>query len=95
MESGFWYALGIGGVLVAILSAGQQFIGQQQESFRVKPVVRDFLFGAFLSSLVYYLMPDTVVDVIEKGKDSIQSLAHTTAATKSLEFDLHTGPARF
>lgn len=100
MEQGFWLALLIGGVLVAGLSAGQQVVFSKEE-FRVKPVGRDFLLGAFMSSMVYYLMPDTVLSVVEQSQDTIRSLAAKTggavigASSSASDLDLHLGPPRF
>jgi hypothetical protein len=97
MEQGFWLALLIGGVVVAGLSAAQQ-VATSSEPFRTKPVGRDFIFGAFLSAMVYYLMPETVLTMVEKGQEVV------TTATRSLsgggnsigsDIDLHVGPARF
>jgi hypothetical protein len=97
MEQGFWLALLIGGIVVAGLSAGQQLVWSK-EQFRMKPVGRDFILGAFISAMIYHLMPDTVVSVVEKGQEAISSLA-TTASGGGLgsvqEMDVHLGPPRF
>ena len=77
MEQGFWLALLIGGVAVAGLSAAQQ-LATSDQPFRTKPVGRDFIFGAFLSSMVYYLMPETVLSIVEKGQEAVST------ATRSL-----------
>jgi hypothetical protein len=104
MEQGFWFALLIGGVLVAGLSAAQQVaFSEDGEQFRIKPVGRDFLLGAFMSSMVYYLMPDTVISAVEQGQDAVRSLASKATAQvggagvggSALDVDLHLGPPRF
>lgn len=97
MEQGFWLALFIGGVVVAGLSAAQQ-VATSQEPFRTKPVGRDFIFGAFLSSMVYYLMPETVLSTVEKAQEAMSAATKTLSggAVSSVgEIDLHIGPARF
>lgn len=97
MELGFWIALLVGGLFVGGLSAGQQMFFSTEESFRMKPVARDFLFGAFLSSMVYYLMPETVLGLVEKGQETLQSAASVVqkGGLPSTDIDLHVGPARF
>ena len=102
MEYGFWIALCVGGLLIATMSAIHQYltIKDSNESFRVKPILRDFLLGAFLSSFLYHLMPDTVLGLVESGKTTLEQLQKGGSATQDIlksgnDIDLHLGPARF
>jgi hypothetical protein len=102
----FWIALGIGGSLIASLSAAQQLASKNPqepfaEAFRIRPVVRDFCIGAFLTAVVYMLLPESMTSWIEAGQ---ATLSNTIAAVQkqtgggsppAQDFDLQIGPARF
>ena len=83
-SSGFWIAIAIGGALVAILSAVQQYSKQE---FNVKPVARDFCIGAFLTAAVYMIIPDSIQSLLTQATDLVKSGPQ--------EIELQTGPARF
>ncbi len=94
-QPGFWIALGIGGVVVASLGTFQQYQTKESEQpLKIRAIFRDFFIGAFLTSLLYMLIPDSIESVISQGTELISK---TTSSAKSLapELELRTGPARF
>ena len=99
MEYGFWIALCLGGLFIAGMSAIHQMmtIKESGEQFRVKPILRDFLLGAFISAFLYHLMPDTVLSLLESGKTTLGQLQKGGGSTidPMTDIDLHVGPARF
>jgi hypothetical protein len=95
MENGFWIALVIGGVVVGTLSLLYQLYGNK-DGVKPKAIARDFIFGSFFSALGFHFMPETMNEMFEKGKDSIQAMASAVPAASTVaDIDLHTGPARF
>ncbi len=104
----FWIALGVGGTLVAALSLGQQLMSKQaddpySEGIRIRPVLRDFCLGAFLTAMIYMFVPESISSWIEAGQatisNTIQSVKSQSgggaAAPIQQDFDLQIGPARF
>jgi hypothetical protein len=91
--SGFWIAIAIGGSIIAILSAVQQYTSKDSQlpysSFNLKPVARDFCIGAFLTATVYMMIPDSIQNLVSQLKDFMPK------ASGSQEIELQTGPARF
>jgi len=88
-DRGFWIALLVGGLLIAALSAGQQYMNDTKNpysEFKVKPVIRDFFIGAFLSSVIYMFIPDSIQQLFA-------SIKIPSGETNDIE--LQTGPARF
>jgi hypothetical protein len=97
-KPGFWIAIGIGGLLVAILSGGQQYYSNQPDQpFTFRPVFRDFCLGASVTATIYMFLPDSIDSWISAGKDTLTSMtggaSTSTPSTSSIE--LQTGPARF
>jgi hypothetical protein len=98
-QPGIWIAIVVGGGLIAGLSAVQQYFSKTE--FRGKAVMRDFCLGAFLTALIYMLIPDSVQGWLESGKGLLESAASAAkAATSSSsgkggDIELQTGPARF
>ncbi len=99
----FWIALGVGGVLVGILSTVQQFMSKNPENpdegIRYRAIFRDFCIGAFLSSIVYMFIPDSVSQFVSFGSSTLSKVSSSmtggSAATSLNEIELQTGPARF
>ena len=108
----FWIALTIGGILVASLSTAQQLLSKHSEepyseSFRIRPVLRDFCIGAFLTSFIYMLLPESMTSWIEAGqatftntiaavqKQAGGALPTLSSTPAGQDFDLQIGPARF
>jgi hypothetical protein len=83
---GFWISIIIGGAVIAAFSAYQQYTSDE---FRVKPIFRDFVIGAFLAAVAYMFVPETIQEWL--------STSQTTMSTMmpSGEIELQTGPARF
>jgi hypothetical protein len=90
-DRGFWIALIVGGLLIAALSAGQQYMMNDPKNpyseFKVKPVIRDFFIGAFLSSVIYMLIPDSIQQLFASIKSASSGEVN--------DIELQTGPARF
>ena len=107
----FWIALTIGGTLVASLSTAQQLLSKDpqepySEAFRIRPVLRDFCIGAFLTATIYMFLPESMTSWIEAGQSTLtNTLAAVqkqaggalplSSSTGSQDFDLQIGPARF
>jgi len=85
-STGFWIAIAIGGTIIAILSAVQQYTSKQE--FTVKPVARDFCIGAFLTATVYIMIPDSVQSLLTQANGLFKS-------SGPQDIELQTGPARF
>ena len=94
-DRGFWIALLVGGLLIAALSAGQQYMTNDPKNpyseFKLKPVIRDFFIGAFLSSVIYMFIPDSIQQLFS----SMQASLPTTSGEVVKDIELQTGPARF
>ena len=89
---GFWIAIAIGGIIVAVLSAVQQYSSKDSSmpysEFSIKPVARDFCIGAFLTATVYMMIPDSFQEIMSKVQEMFKS-------SGTQEIELQTGPARF
>ena len=103
-QPGFWVAIGVGGSLVASLSAYQQFATKQSgEEFRTRAVVRDFCLGAFLTAVLYMFLPESMLSWVSAGQNLVSSTVNkisssTGSASQSGgfgEIEIQTGPARF
>ncbi len=91
-SSGFWIAIAIGGSIIAILSAVQQFTkdsSQPYSGFNGKPVLRDFCIGAFLTAAVYMMIPDSIQSLLTQATNMFPT------ASVVNDIELQTGPARF
>ena len=104
----FWIALVAGGVLIATFSAVQQWYANQSSpdaSFSVRPVLRDFCIGSFLTSIIYMFVPESITNWIDSSQKLLSS--YTTSSSKPSSstqsggseefprFEIKTGPARF
>ena len=88
---GFWIAIAIGGAIIAVLSALQQFTKDKSEpysEFSIKPVARDFCIGAFLTAAIYMMIPDSIQSLLTQASGLFKS-------SGTQEVELQTGPARF
>ena len=89
---GFWIAIAIGGTIIAVLSAVQQYSSRDSSmpysEFSMKPVARDFCIGAFLTATVYMMIPDSFQEIMSKVQEMFKS-------SGTQEIELQTGPARF
>ena len=83
---GFWIAIIIGGAVIAAFSAYQQYTSDE---FRVKPVIRDFVIGAFLAAVAYMFVPETIQEWLNTSQSTMTNMM------PSGEIELQTGPARF
>ena len=98
-QPGFWLAIGIGGSVIASMSAFQEYSVKSQagEPFSVKPVFRDFCFGAFLTAIVYMFIPESMQSWMTSVSASAKSLipSASSASASANDIELQTGPARF
>jgi hypothetical protein len=92
-QTGFWIAITIGGTIIAILSAVQQYSSRDSSmpysEFNIKPVARDFCIGAFLTATVYMMIPDSIQEIITQAQNMFPK------SSGPQEIELQTGPARF
>ncbi len=105
----FWIALSIGGASIATLSAIQQWYSLKQSpeaEFRIRPVLRDFCIGAFLTSIIYMFLPESITSIIESGQKTLSSYTSSMLPAQQsgggaidlqdvTKFEIKTGPARF
>lgn len=92
-QTGFWMAIAIGGTIIGILSAVQQYSSRDSSmpysDFNFKPVARDFCIGAFLTATVYMMIPDSIQEMLNQA----QNMFPKSSGPQDIE--LQTGPARF
>ncbi len=99
-QPGFWIAIGVGGVLVASLSAFQQFMSKTpDQEIRYRAIVRDFCFGAFLTAILYMFLPESILSWVSAGQSALSNTVTKISSkvpTDSLgDIELQVGPARF
>jgi hypothetical protein len=97
----FWVAIGVGGSVVASLSAGQQlFTKEAEQEVRYRAVFRDFCFGAFLTAILYMFLPESIQSWISVGQTAVKEVSKgvsglTSGTSSFADYELQTGPARF
>jgi hypothetical protein len=97
----FWIAIGVGGSVVASLSAGQQFMTKESgQDLRYRAVFRDFCFGAFLTAILYMFLPESIHSWITVGQSAVKEVSKGVSGLASApssfgDYELQTGPARF
>lgn len=91
-NAGFWIALLIGGLVIGSASAIQQYLAKNKNNgeFNLKAIARDFFIGAFLTSIVYMFIPDSIQSLFSSIKESIP----TTSVDVEMP-EIQTGPAKF
>ena len=98
-QPGFWIAIATGGIVVGTLGTLQQFqTKEKDESIKLRAVLRDIIIGAFLTSLIYMFIPESIENLISQGQEVISKATSGTSSISSLtkpELELRTGPARF
>ena len=86
-------AIAIGGTIIAVLSAVQQYSSRDSSmpysDFNFKPVARDFCIGAFLTATVYMMIPDSIQELLNQAQNMFPK------SSGSQDIELQTGPARF
>jgi hypothetical protein len=63
MNPQFWMAIALGGVFIAILGSIAEYM-REKELPKAKGVVRDFLIGGILTSLIFQFVPESVTDIV-------------------------------
>lgn len=92
---GFWISLGVGGTIVALMSFAQQYTTKEKdEEFRMRAVIRDFCIGAFLTSIIYMFLPDSIESSITSMLTRVKSTVPVTPVIVP-DVELQLGPARF
>ena len=92
-KSGMWKAVLAGGIVIALASYIYQiYTKDPSEEVRVRPVVRDFCLGAFVSASVYMFLPESIDSLIDSTASAVAS---ATAVAAPVDIELQTGPARF
>lgn len=56
-------AIALGGVFIAILGSIAEYM-REKELPKAKGVVRDFLIGSILTSLIFQFVPESVTDIV-------------------------------
>jgi hypothetical protein len=96
----FLLALGIGGTAIGVLSLLFQVMSKNHEEpysgIRYRAVFRDFFFGAFITSLLYMFMPESVLNVVSASQETLSKLSGGSPfASSTPDLEIQTGPARF
>ena len=96
----FLLSIGIGGTVIGVLSLLFQVFSKNPEhpypGIRYRAVFRDFFFGAFLTSLLYMFMPESVLNVVSAGQETLSKLSGGSPfASSTSDLEIQTGPARF
>lgn len=104
----FWIAIVVGGSIVAAMSFGQQATTKDSnEPFRMRAVFRDFCIGAFLTTLIYMFLPESIDSWISSASGAVSGLLTkgslpqmgggdlVAPSANTLDIELQTGPARF
>jgi len=90
--TGMWKAVLAGGLIIALASyMYQAYTKDPSEDLRIRPVVRDFCLGAFVTASVYMFLPESIDSFIDSTATAVAS---ATTATP-VDIELQTGPARF
>ena len=92
-KSGTWKAVLAGGIIIAIASyVYQTYTKEPSDEIKVRPVIRDFCLGAFVSAAVYMFLPESIDTLIETTSTAV---ANATTVAAPVDVELQTGPARF
>ena len=94
-KPGLWVAMGLGGSLVGTLSFIQQYSTKNpDDKIRIRSIFRDFCIGAFLTTLIYMFLPESIQSWISAGQSAISNTMKTVQ-TGGSDIELQVGPARF
>lgn len=92
-KSGTWKAVLAGGIIIAIASyVYQTYTKEPSDEIKVRPVIRDFCLGAFVTAAVYMFLPESIDTLIETTSTAV---ANATTVAAPVDVELQTGPARF
>lgn len=92
-KSGTWKAVLAGGIIIAIASyVYQTYTKEPSDELKVRPVIRDFCLGAFVTAAVYMFLPESIDTLIETTSTAV---ANATTVAAPVDVELQTGPARF
>jgi hypothetical protein len=98
----FWIAIGVGGSVIASLSAGQQLVSKEEgQEVSYRAVFRDFCFGAFITAILYMFLPESIHSWISVGQSAVKEVSKGVSGFASSkanifnDYELQTGPARF
>ena len=91
-NAGFWIALLIGGLVIGSASAIQQYLTKDKNNgeFNIKAIARDFFIGAFLTSVIYMFIPDSIQSLFSSIKESLPTSSEVVEMP-----EIQTGPAKF
>jgi len=97
-KTSLWISIFIGALIAAAASAGFQKYGSDEDSeFNTKGVIRDAILGGIFVAMAWTLVPDSMTSITESVSSTVASATTVTAPTvsKSSDFDVQVGPARF
>jgi hypothetical protein len=90
MNAQFWMAVALGGVFIAVLGSIAEYM-REKAMPKPKGVVRDFLIGGIMTSLLFQLVPDSMNDIVS----GMPSLSMSMPSFSSSEPELQVGVPKF
>jgi hypothetical protein len=98
----FFASVVLGGILLAAISAGFQYMNEENnKQIKLKAVLRDGILGIIFTAMAWSFFPDTMTDLSNSVTTKVSSA--TAESVKSVssgggggfEYDIQVGPARF
>lgn len=97
----FFVSVLIGGILLASISAGFQYMNEENnKQIKPKAVLRDGILGIIFTAIAWTFFPDTMSNLSSSVTSKVSTA--TTESVKSVvrsgggfEYDIQVGPARF
>jgi hypothetical protein len=99
----FFASLIIGGILLAGISAGFQYMNEENnKQIKPKAILRDGILGIIFTAMAWSFFPDTMGDFSKSLTSKVSSATATAESVKSVsgggigyEYDIQVGPPRF
>jgi hypothetical protein len=100
----FFASVVIGGILLAAISAGFQYMNEENnKQIKPKAVLRDGILGVIFTAMAWSFFPDTMSDlsssvtskVSAATTESVKSAVRSGGTGGGFEYDIQVGPARF
>lgn len=96
----FFASVVIGGILLAAISAGFQYMNEENnKQIKPKAVLRDGILGIIFTAMAWSFFPDTMTDLSNSVTTKVSAATVETVKSVSsgsgLEYDIQVGPARF
>lgn len=97
----FFVSILIGGALLAAISAGFQYMNEENnKQIKPKAVLRDGILGLIFTAMAWSFFPDTMGDLSKSftskiSSTSAESVKSVSSGGGSYEYDVQVGPPRF